>query len=181
MGLGNPGEKYSETRHNLGFRVLDLLARQWQGSFSSGAALYDSARCRMKKNTILLIKPMTYMNCSGAAVSHVLERYPVEMEHFLVVCDDFALPLGKLRFRKLGSDGGHNGLASIIEKLKTREFPRLRMGIDRDPKIVPSDYVLARFRKAELKTVVEMVDSAGEAIHDFIRNGIDHAMNHWNN
>jgi len=181
VGLGNPGEKYVETRHNLGFRVLDQLANQWQCSFSASRAPYDTARCHIEQNRILFVKPMTFMNLSGVAVSHVLARHPTELDHLLVVCDDFALPLGKLRFREQGSNGGHNGLASIIEKLNTKEFPRLRMGIDKDTRQDPADYVLARFKKSERSTVNEMIDLASEAIVDFIHNGIHHAMNHWNN
>ena len=181
MGLGNPGDKYIETRHNLGFRVLDRLANQWQCRFSSSRAPYESARCRIDQKQILLVKPMTYMNLSGVAVAHVLKRHPADLDQLLVICDDFALPLGKLRFRKQGSDGGHNGLASVIEKLDTKAFPRLRLGIDKDPRKDPADYVLARFKKSEQSAVLDMIDRASEAIADFIHNGIHHVMNHWNN
>jgi PTH1 family peptidyl-tRNA hydrolase len=180
VGLGNPGEKYVETRHNLGFRVLDRMANQWQCSFTSGKAPYETARCQIKQNRVLFVKPMTYMNRSGDAVSHVLTRHFIELDHLLVVCDDFTLPLGKLRFRREGSDGGHNGLASIIEKLDIKEFSRLRMGIDKDPRMDPADFVLARFKKSERAAVNEMVDRAGEAIADFIQNGIHLVMNRWN-
>lgn len=120
------------------------------------------------------------MNRSGVAVSHILNRHPVDLGRLLIVCDDFVLPLGKLRFRAHGSDGGHNGLASVIERLGTREFPRLRLGIDRDPRMDPAEYVLTRFKKSELAAVDEMIDRAVRAIEDFIQNGIHYAMNHWN-
>lgn len=160
--------------------MLDRLSADWSCDFSSGKAPYETARCRMHSDPVLLVKPMTFMNRSGMALAHVLQRHPADLERVLVVCDDFALPLGKLRFRARGSDGGHNGLASVIDKLGTREFPRLRMGIGLDPGKETAEYVLSRFRKTEKEAVDSMIDRACEAVADFIQHGIHHAMNRWN-
>ena len=128
VGLGNPGDKYEETRHNIGFKVVDLFTRQMDGKFASNK-LADVAEVKFKGRTIILIKPTTFMNLSGKAVNYWMQAEKIPVENLLVVTDDIALPFGKLRMKGKGSDGGHNGLKDIQAVLKTSEYPRLRFGV----------------------------------------------------
>jgi PTH1 family peptidyl-tRNA hydrolase len=176
IGLGNPGPSYLETRHNLGFRVVEELARRWDAPFVPGAGPYEEARARepLSGIAVILVAPQTFMNGSGEAVADVVGRYAVSPGALLIVVDDFWLPLGRLRFRTGGSDGGHHGLASVIEALGTTEFPRLRLGIGRPempPKGAMAEFVLARFDPDERPPVAEMVSRAADAAAEFIRNG----------
>ena len=167
-GLGNIGDEYANTRHNIGFTVIDALARLSGVSFQSGRYA-DIARMRIKNKTLVLIKPHTYMNLSGKAVRYWLDNEKIPLENLLVVVDDIALPPGQLRLRIKGGDGGHNGLTSIIEILGTEEFARLRFGIGNDfAKGFQTEYVLGKWTKAEEEMLVPKIEEAVEMIKSFV-------------
>jgi len=179
VGLGNPGEKYRGTRHNIGFAVLDELARRAHVAFDSAPADALVARVRAAE-PVLLVKPMTFMNASGQAVGELLRYFKVELADLLVVVDEAQLPLAKLRARARGSAGGHNGLKSIIEHLGT-EFARLRVGVGRgNAERDLADHVLARFDKDEEAEVERMTARAADAAEVFIASGIAATMNQFN-
>jgi len=176
VGLGNPGRRYAATRHNAGFFVLQELFRRWEVSPKEGKGPYLIAAVKPggRDREALLIAPTTFMNNSGDAVRDVVERYEVPASSLLVVLDDFWLPLGKIRFRHNGSDGGHNGLASIIAALETDAIPRLRLGIGREempPKAMMADFVLSEFLEDERAIVADMVIRAANAAEEFTFTG----------
>ena len=184
IGLGNPGERYAITRHNFGSRVLDALARDAGAEFRPAAG-----PCRICSFTAdqvggILAKPTTYMNHSGLAGRAILDRFhELRLSRFLVVTDDLDLPLGRVRFRGAGGNGGHNGLRSLIEELGSGEFPRLRLGIGRPGADGPGDvvdHVLDPFLSDEMEIVNEVVDRATAGVRVFIGEGIESAMNRFN-
>ena len=176
-GLGNPGSEYAATRHNIGFMVVDQLAAQF-GSAWEKSAKWDalSTKC----GAVLLVKPLTFMNRSGYPILTVAQFYKIEPQEILVVLDDFALPLGRLRLRTRGGPGGHNGLESVIVQFGTEEIPRLRIGIGAAPREGSVDYVLSRFFDEEKPTVRLTIDRAVEALKCTIDNGLVSAMNTFN-
>ncbi|HCA81203.1 MAG TPA: aminoacyl-tRNA hydrolase [Bacteroidetes bacterium] len=184
MGLGNPEKRYEGTRHNLGFDVVECLAERLRIPFKDGKGEYLIALGDSAGTPVALIKPMTYMNESGVAAADVCEQLTVPLEQLLVVCDDFQLPLGHLRLRLRGSDGGHNGLYSVIYHLQSDGFPRLRCGIASPSmpkeKDRMAEFVLERFETAELLIVRQMVENAAEASLVAIRRGLTTAMNEFN-
>lgn len=181
VGLGNPGPKYDGTRHNIGFLVLDYLAAApgvgpWRSRFQA-----DVADTTEGAEAVLLVKPQTFMNLSGRAVRAALDFYKLSPADVLVVCDDIALPLGKLRARAKGSHGGQNGLRDIQEQLGTQEYPRLRVGIGSPGEHWDAaDYVLSRFKPAERAVVEEAVAKAAQGVLLWVRQGIDACMNRVN-
>jgi PTH1 family peptidyl-tRNA hydrolase len=176
-GLGNPGPEYAQTRHNVGFAVLDLLASQlgvtWEKCSKSDAAI-------AKTGGVLLVKPLTYMNRSGHPLFAIAQFYKIPCEEILVVFDDLDLPLGRLRIRLNGGPGGHNGLESIIVQFGTEEIPRLRVGIGAPPPQGAVDYVLSPFLDEEKPIARSAIERAAEAIKCAIDNGIVAAMNKFN-
>ncbi|MBI5471113.1 MAG: aminoacyl-tRNA hydrolase [Ignavibacteriae bacterium] len=182
-GLGNPGFEYEQTRHNLGFMVVDKLCQSLRAWWRPGKGEYVLAVAEIDERTVLLVKPLTYMNNSGEAVRDVLERFDVPISNLLVVVDDLAIELGTLRVRAKGSDGGHNGLRSIIFDLNTHEFARIRCGIKQQnmpPKSETADFVLSPFDEIERESVVKMVETAAEAASEFVRSGIGRTMTKFN-
>lgn len=178
--LGNIGAEYDETRHNIGFKIADRLAKDLEASFSTGR-LAQTAEMKFKGKTMLVIKPTTYMNLSGKAVKYWLQQEKIPIENLLVVNDDIALPLGTLRLRKQGADGGHNGLTDIIDKLGTNVFCRLRFGLGDDfPRGRQVDFVLGKWKPSEEPIVNEKVDEAVEIIKSFVTQGVDRTMNLYN-
>ena len=181
VGLGNPGRRYEGTRHNVGFAVLEALAK----SPSAGRAQerFDGMVVEISEagEKVLLVAPQTFMNLSGRCVRQVLDFYQAPIENLLVVCDDFNLPLGKLRFRPRGTHGGHNGLRDIQNHLGTTEYPRLRLGVD-----VPGekgeavDHVLGKFRPTERKAIEEATGAAVQGVVLWARHGIEKCMNQYN-
>jgi PTH1 family peptidyl-tRNA hydrolase len=174
VGLGNPGIQYRDTRHNVGFLVVEELSRRFRAELRPGKGEYQVARMNMAGADALVAAPTTFMNNSGTAVVDILERYQMSPRELLVVVDDFALPLGTLRFRMTGSDGGHNGLASIIYMLNSHEFPRLRCGIGTAMMPVKTDmapFVLSPFATEEVPVVKDMVLRAADACIEFARTG----------
>ncbi len=182
IGLGNIGNKYCSTRHNIGFDIVEAVARDLKIKFEKTNSLYLEAVKRTDDSEIVLIKPTTYMNLSGLAVDALLQNYNLDPDAILVVVDDFNLPLGKVRFRKFGSDGGHNGLASIIEQLGTDSFKRLRIGIGPIPDNIDTiDFVLSEFTKDETIEVEKIIENAAGAIIYAMKHDFDSAMNKYNN
>lgn len=180
VGLGNPGPEYANTRHNIGFQVLDALAKTFNTAFLSDRYA-EIAELRHKGRTFILAKPQTFMNLSGKAVRYWMEKENVPLERTLVVTDDLALPFGKMRLRANGSAGGHNGLTSIIEVVGSPEFPRLRFGIGADfPRGRQAEYVLSPWTTEEHKTLEERTEIAGKAVLQFGLLGIAQAMNNFN-
>jgi PTH1 family peptidyl-tRNA hydrolase len=176
-GLGNPGSQYSSTRHNVGFMVIDYLARKKEVTFSKSAAWSSELG---KWGDILLIKPLSYMNRTGEVIGPFAHYFKVQAEEILVVVDDVALPLGRLRLRPSGSDGGHNGLKSLIAHLG-EDFMRLRIGIGASGEAGElSDHVLGKFDRPEQPTIDRAIERAVEAIEDVAHHGIASAMNHYN-
>lgn len=177
VGLGNVGEKYCFTRHNAGFMVLDKLAVDKGFSFREESKL----KCFLAKSCdIIYIKPTTFMNLSGEAVRAVMDYYKIDVKDLLIVYDDIALDLGRMRFRANGSDGGHNGIKSIIKHVGTKEFDRLKIGIGPQPNIPSENYVLQNFPKEQLEELKEVLKRADEAIEFYLENGIQKAQNKFN-
>lgn len=181
VGLGNPGRRYSATRHNVGFAVVDELARRTGVAFEHGRANALTARVGLGAAATWLVKPLTMMNLSGEAVADLARYFRVAPPDILVVADDVNLPLGRLRLRARGSAGGHNGFRSIIGQLASEEFPRLRIGVGRgDPRRELADHVLARFDADEAPDVEASVARAADAVECFLAEGIEAAMNRYN-
>ena len=177
VGLGNPGRKYSDTKHNFGFWVLDLFAEKRSLTFQAGKGDYLLA----KKGDLVCIKPTIFMNTIGVSLLDVKQFFKAETENFLVVYDDIDLPLGTMRFRKSGGTGGHKGIESIIYQLQSEDFNRLRMGIATDDDMRPSEkYVLTPFQNREEKLKNEMLEKACEGIDYFLSHDMKKTMNKFN-
>ena len=180
VGLGNIGSEYAQTRHNIGFRVLDALAKASNLVFEDkryGAV----TTLKVKNQTLTLLKPSTYMNLSGNAVRYWMNEKKIPLENILVVVDDLSLPFGQLRMRPGGSEAGHNGLKHISSVLGTQQYARLRFGIGNDfPRGGQVDFVLGEFTDEDLKTIDERLELAGEMVKSFALSGIQFTMNHFN-
>lgn len=180
VGLGNPGKRYDGTRHNVGFAVIDGLASgPGVGAFQER---FDSLLAEWYDLTqkVLLQKPQTYMNVSGRAVRQAVDFYQLPLSDLLVICDDFNLPLGKLRFRARGTHGGHNGLRDIQNHLGTTDYARLRLGVDAPPEDRAVDFVLGRFRPSEKPVMDDALSRAVQGVQLWIREGIGASMNQYN-
>ncbi len=186
VGLGNPGDRYTGTRHNVGFDVVQAFAEKAAG----GPPRLDRLDCRaltgrvkVGERSVLVARPQTYMNASGESVKGLVAKYAVPLERLVVVLDEVALPVGSIRFRRSGSSGGQKGLQSVIDCLGTSEFPRLRLGVRGEhfqPGEPKDDYILSRFSKKERPAVDEAIATACEALETFVADGIDAAMNRFN-
>jgi PTH1 family peptidyl-tRNA hydrolase len=180
VGLGNPGSRYQDTRHNLGYRVIDLLAD------SPGSGRFQSrfqaqvAELAADPHKLLLVKPETFMNLSGRCVRQLIDFYQIPLTDLLVVCDDINLPLGKLRIRKRGTHGGHNGLRDIQNHLGTTVYPRLRMGVDLPNHQEAVEHVLGRFRSSERAVIDDALARAAQAVMVWVHDGIEACMNLYN-
>ena len=180
VGLGNIGEKYEETRHNIGFKVLDQLAAEENISFET-VKLGDRAEFKWKGRTFILIKPSTFMNLSGKAVNYWMQKEKVPIENVLIVTDDLNLSFGTLRIKTKGSDGGHNGLKDIQAQLNTSNYPRFRFGIsDEFSKGNQIDYVLGEWEEEEQKKLPERLKKSADAIRSFGMAGVNNTMNNFN-
>ena len=180
VGLGNIGEEYAETRHNIGFKVGDHLAAEAGIKFSSDRYA-DVAHLKHKGKQLILIKPTTYMNLSGKAVNYWLQSEKIDLENIMVLVDELALPFGKIRIGPKGSDGGHNGLKSIQETLNTPNYPRLRFGISNEfNKGSQVNYVLGKWSEEELKTLDDRIKVAADAVKAFAFIGLQRCMNEFN-
>jgi PTH1 family peptidyl-tRNA hydrolase len=181
VGLGNIGNEYAHTRHNIGFDIANAFVHKHGSQFRVERLAY-LAEVKFKGRTVICICPTTFMNLSGKAVKYWMDKEKIALENILVIVDEVALPLDRLRLRPSGSDGGHNGLKSIQELLGTLDYPRLRFGIGNDfPKGFQSDFVLGKWRKEEEALVKLKIDKTVEAIEIFVTQGINVAMNTINN
>ncbi len=180
--LGNPGPRYEGTRHNAGFMAADALARARGLRIDRLRFRALTAQCDMGGEKVLLMKPQTYMNLSGEAVAQAARFYKVPPEHVLVVSDEMALPVGKLRVRTKGSAGGHNGLKSVIACLGTEQFPRIRLGVGEPPHpdYDAADWVLSVFRNQDAEDMAAAAERAAKAVECYITQGPDRAMNQFN-
>lgn len=180
VGLGNIGEEYEETRHNIGFKVLDAFAKASNICFSPNR-LGDVVVTKQRGRTLILLKPSTFMNLSGKAVQYWMQAEKIPADNVLIITDDLALPFGKIRIRAKGSDGGHNGIKSIIASLGNQSFPRLRFGIsDEFTKGNQISYVLGKWTSEELITLDERISICCDAIKNFTFNPIGRVMNVFN-
>ncbi|MDX1651251.1 MAG: aminoacyl-tRNA hydrolase [Brumimicrobium sp.] len=180
-GLGNPGEKYENTRHNVGFKVVEKFARDRDTSFET-LKLGDVAEAKWKGRTLILLKPSTFMNLSGKAVNYYLQKEKIPIENLMVITDDIALPFGKLRLKGKGSDGGHNGLKNIQEILGTQEYARLRFGVGNEfQKGRQADYVLGEWDEEETNQLPDRIETATNFIKSFTTVGLNLTMTNWNN
>ena len=181
VGLGNIGKEYEATRHNIGFMVLDELARRWGVNTwkNDRNALCGEYRIPEK---VLLLKPTTYMNLSGESIRDIVNFYKIPVENVIIVCDDINLETGRIRIRPKGSDGGHNGLKSIIYQLNSDEFVRIRMGVGapKNENYDLADYVLGKFSKQEIEILTPTANKAVDAIECIIKSGVSQAMNLYN-
>jgi PTH1 family peptidyl-tRNA hydrolase len=180
VGLGNPGPRYDGTRHNVGFAVIDALAESphcepFQERFHA-----EVAELREEPHKVLLVKPLTFMNLSGRCVRGIADFYQVAWDDVLIVCDDFNLPLGKLRVRSRGTHGGHNGLRDIQAHVGTTAYPRLRIGVGAPAGGEAIDHVLGRFRPTERPVIDDAISRAVQAVGTWIRDGSETAMNQYN-
>jgi peptidyl-tRNA hydrolase, PTH1 family len=181
VGLGNPGAKYKDTRHNVGFEVAALLAKKFASGTPRARFQGEIVAATIAGQKALLLTPLTFMNASGASVLATRDFYKIENEHILVVCDDFALPLAKLRLRVKGSSGGQKGLEDILRRLGTEEISRLRIGIGiPQPGSDAAGYVLGRFTKAEQGEIAEALERAAQAVAVWVESGLAAAMNKFN-
>jgi len=181
VGLGNPGPEYAKTRHNLGFMLVDMLAQRWQTRVTRDESRSLIGRAEFDRQVIELVKPQTYMNLSGEAVSGLLTKDNRDVTKLIVISDDLALPFGSMRIRPKGTHGGQNGLRSIIDCLKTQEFIRLRIGIQPEHPIRDAArFVLENFSKGELEAVEKILDAAADAIQTIVRDGAEVAMAKFN-
>jgi PTH1 family peptidyl-tRNA hydrolase len=180
-GLGNPGLRYEKTRHNLGFMLVDTLAREFQTQIKREECRALIGRAVIENETSELVKPQTFMNLSGESISCLLKKENRAAEKLIVIVDDLALPLGSIRLRAKGSSGGHNGLKSIIACLKTEEFIRLRIGIQPEhPLTDTKNFVLEKFSKSETEIVEKVLEESADAIRFIIKDGIEKAMARYN-
>ena len=180
VGLGNPGSKYDQTRHNIGFDLVDRLALCQSGVKFSRKFDAEIAEIELDFRRVLLVKPMTFMNLSGKAVGQIMQFYKIDIVDLMVICDDLSLPLGRLRIRSGGSDGGQKGLRDIARVLGTDRFPRMRIGIGDRGELDAADFVLARFRPSERPVVENGMLRALQAVSVWVSQGIEPAMNRFN-
>lgn len=178
VGLGNPGKKYKDTKHNIGFMCLDNYAVLNKLEFKKERKFYGES---LKIANLVLLKPHTFMNLSGQSVRAVMDYYDINIDDVLIIYDDLALPLGKIRLREKGSSGGHNGIKSIVSHLGTEGFRRIRIGIDSNPLIEASDYVLGKFSKKEFKDLSDTISTTESIIYEFSKNvDFNQIMNKYN-
>jgi PTH1 family peptidyl-tRNA hydrolase len=181
VGLGNIGDEYRDTRHNIGFKILDAFAEASNISFTT-ERYGDIARCRLKNKQLVLLKPSTYMNLSGNAVRYWKDKEGIDINNILILVDDIALPFGAIRLKPKGSDAGHNGLKNIAQMLGTDAYPRLRFGLgDNYPKGCQIDFVLGHFTLDERQKLPTRLEVAVDAMKEFVLAGIQNAMCQFNN
>lgn len=181
VGLGNPGRRYANTRHNVGFWVIDCLSDQWRIPVKKEKWKAEVGEGQINGENVLLVKPQTYMNRSGESVQEICRFFQLDLDHLLVIYDDLDLPVGRIRLRAKGSSGGHNGMKSIFAHLKTEKIKRIKIGIGHpEGNADIADYVLSPFPKQELPFIEEAVERSAQAVEDWLRFDFQHAMNQYN-
>ena len=180
VGLGNIGEKYNNTRHNIGFKIVDAFVKEHDASFET-EKLGDIAKLKIKGKTVIVLKPSTYMNLSGKAVQYWMKQENIKVENLLVITDDLNIDFGKLRIKGKGSSGGHNGLKDIQDKFNTGAYPRFRFGVGADyGRGRQVDYVLGQWNKEEESEMIERIPTSVKAVTSFITAGLSNTMNEFN-
>jgi len=179
IGLGNPGPKYSKTRHNIGFMVIDEISEK-EGFEFKEKPLFLISKGSLGSEDFVLVKPLTFMNRSGLAVKEVLSSFNIPHERLIIIQDDLDMDIGRIKIRKTGSSGGHKGILSIIEQIGTKDFIRVKIGIGKDPFIPAEDYVLSKFKSEEKPIIKEAIKTVVDAIESILREGVDRAMNIYN-
>jgi len=181
VGLGNPGKPYEHTRHNIGFDVIDALAKKWDAPLSTSKFNGMYATVHRPEGKVLLVKPLTYMNLSGECVRPLMDYFDIDVKDLIVIYDDLDLETGKLRLRQKGSAGGHNGIKSLIQHLGTQEFNRIRIGVSRPPAgMKVADYVLSKFSKEEDAVMADAINKSVNAIEASLSKPFLDVMNHFN-
>ena len=180
VGLGNPGEKYYNTRHNIGFELLDFICKKYESDFETNR-LGQISKISIKGRKVLLLKPNTFMNLSGKSVKYWMQQEKIKLENILIISDDLNLPLGKIRFRAKGSSGGHNGLENIEQALNSLEYSRLRIGIGNNKNSNQIDFVLGIFKSDEYEILYSNFDLISKSLNSFVLSGISETMNNFNN
>lgn len=181
VGLGNPGDRYAHTKHNIGFVTVDYFAEQHNIKFNKIKHKAVIGEGSIAGEKLLLVKPQTYMNASGECVMDIMNFYKVPIQNLIVIYDDIDLPAGKVRIRPSGSSGTHNGMRSIIYLLNNENFPRIRIGVGKQPDYMDlADYVMTRFSKDEIPIMEEAVKKSVMAVEEIVRSGINTAMNKYN-
>ena len=180
VGLGNPGKEYEGTRHNCGLMVIDKLAEKLNVNVDQNKFKGIYVKFKYHGEDIILLKPQTYMNLSGESVIATMQFFKIDKEDLLVIYDDLDMPVGKLRLRKTGSAGGHNGIKNIIAHLNSQDFKRIRVGIDRHKYMKVVDYVLSGFSKLEMEAITQGIENAADAIIDYLDHDFDYIMNRYN-
>ena len=180
VGLGNPGKEYEGTRNNCGFMVVDELANKLNTEINQNKFKGLYTKVKYHREDVILLKPQTYMNLSGESVIAAMNFFKLDKEDIIVIYDDLDMPVGKLRLRKTGSAGGHNGIKNIIAHLSSQDFKRIRVGIDRHKYMKVVDYVLSRFAKEETEAINQGIDKASDAVLDYLDHDFDYIMNRYN-
>lgn len=181
VGLGNPGKPYEHTRHNIGFDVIDALAKKWDAPLTNSKFNGMYATVHRPEGKVLLVKPLTYMNLSGECVGPLMDYFDIDVEDLIVIYDDLDLETGKLRLRQKGSAGGHNGIKSLIHHLGTQEFNRIRVGVNRPPAgMKVADYVLSKFSKEEQVVIGDAIDKSVNAVETSLSTPFLEVMNQFN-
>lgn len=181
IGLGNPGKQYDYTRHNIGFEVIDALAKEWNAPLTNAKFNGMYATVHRPEGKVILLKPLTYMNLSGESVRPLMDYFDIDVEDIIVIYDDLDLETGKLRLRQKGSAGGHNGIKSLIQHLGTQQFNRIRVGVNRPPAgMKVADYVLSKFSKDDASVVTEAVDKSVAAVEKALATPFIDVMSEFN-
>lgn len=180
VGLGNPGRKYAKTRHNIGFMVAEEIAGRYGINFVRSRDGYRIGRGSIGGHRVFLVEPLLYMNKTGPIVQMLSRKMAIRPENTVVIHDDLDMEVGKLRIRRSGSSGGHRGIESIIEAVGARDFIRVKIGIGREPGVLPEDYVLSKFHRSEIDIVKKAVHRAADAVCSVVSEGVDKAMNTFN-
>ncbi len=181
IGLGNPGKTYEQTRHNIGFKVIDYLAMKWNAPLTQSKFKGMYSVIHRPEGKVMLLKPLTFMNLSGESVGALMDYYNIQLEDIVVIYDDLDLPTGQLRLRQKGSAGGHNGIKSLIQHLGTQQFNRMRIGISRPPTgMKVPDYVLARFSEEEIPEMAKAVEKSADACELWLSKPYVEVMNQFN-
>lgn len=180
VGLGNPGQEYQFTRHNIGFMIIDNYAEK--NAINSFQKKYDGlyAKCFINNEAFILLKPLSYMNLSGTVVKKYAHYFKIKPCDIFIIQDDLDMPVGKIKIKYKGSSGGHNGIKNIIENLNTEEFPRLKIGISKDSKINIKDYVLGKFSEEDLNKIKKILTFSNDIINDFVKKDIEKIMSKYN-
>ena len=179
VGLGNPGRKYSKTRHNAGFMVTDEIGQRYGIEFQDKER-YRIGKGSIEENHVILIEPLTFMNRSGSAVLEVMKRYSIPLESLIIIHDDIDMVTGKVRIRKRGASGGHKGMESIIQSLGSKEFIRVKIGVGRGEGVPVEEYVLSKFSREEIPAIKDSIKMASDAVVSILKDGPEKAMNNFN-